>query len=148
LYKEVPIIWMHWNLQIKLWVWSHCQKNCFFKWMIMWKIQESSIVSVSFLANYLWSFWRSSIRVSCMGTNMKILTECLDICWINWKNKIIMSWQIWWKCSCFQKIIHSFYNSFRKSLISNYGSMDIWTMAWMSLLITRRCMCFDFLWMR
>jgi hypothetical protein len=29
------------------------------------------------------------------------------------------------KHSCFPKIVHSFHNSFKKCLISNFGSMDI-----------------------
>jgi len=76
------------------------------------------------------------------------MIKVLDICWRNWENRIIMSWRIRWKHSCFPKIIHTFCNSFKKSLISNFGSMDIWTMPWMSLLVLWRCMCFDFLWMR
>jgi hypothetical protein len=64
------------------------------------------------------------------------------------KKKRIMSWRIWWKHSCFPKIVHSFYNSFMKSLISNLGSMDIWTMVQTCLLVLQRCICFGVLWMR
>jgi hypothetical protein len=35
--KEVPVVWMHWSMQTKLYVWSHCQGSCFFRWTIMWK---------------------------------------------------------------------------------------------------------------
>jgi hypothetical protein len=70
--------------------------------------------------------------------------EVLDICQKNWDNKIIMSWRIWWNHSCFPKIIHPFHNSFKKSPISNLGSMDIWTMTQMSLLVIRKCICFNF----
>ncbi len=73
---------------------------------------------------------------------MKILTKLFDICWSNWERKIIMSQKIWKKYSYFPKIIHSFHNSFKKSLISSFGSMDIWIMAWMSLLVIHKCMFF------
>ncbi len=36
--KEVPIVWMHSSLRIKLWVWSHCQGSCCSRWTIVWKI--------------------------------------------------------------------------------------------------------------
>jgi hypothetical protein len=39
--KEVPVVWMHWNLRIKLWVWSHCQGSCFFIWSIVWEITRT-----------------------------------------------------------------------------------------------------------
>jgi hypothetical protein len=39
------------------------------------------------------------------------------------KNNYVMADLI--KNSCFPKIVHSFRNSFKKSLISNLGSMDI-----------------------
>ncbi len=52
------------------------------------------------------------------------------------------------KTFIFPKIIHSFCNSFKKSLITNLWSMDIWMMARTSLSVIQRCICFGFLWMR
>jgi hypothetical protein len=146
--KEVPIVWMHWSLWIKLWVWSHCQGNCFFKWRIVWKITRTVLASVSFLVNYLWSFWRSLVGVSCSWAHhenivgsfwylSKKLKEQNNYVMVDLMKAFMLSQD----CPFIPQLIQEILDF--KSWVNGYlnNGLDILVGIW-------RCICFSFLWMR